>query len=206
MSKPGWLVCGLALLAPWATVGAQNLGDSAQAERERIARERSTVLQQQAQEEAQCQQRFAIEDCLRAVRRSARERLTRLRQQEERLDEAQRQERAQRRLQASEQRLRERASQVPVPAASEAPARQPKAAPALALNPQVHAQRQRQAQAEKAQRSAALKDEAATNRQERLEKEETARRRKAQRDARTAEEAARGRAPAAALPAASVPQ
>ena len=30
MSKPGWLVCGLALLAPWATVGAQNLGDSAQ--------------------------------------------------------------------------------------------------------------------------------------------------------------------------------
>jgi len=206
MSKWGWLVCCLAVLAPWAGVNAQDLAaDAAQAERERIARERNAITQQQAQDEGQCQQRFAVDDCLRSVRRQVRERLHSLRQQEERLDEAQRQERAQRRLRAIELRQQEHAAmQPPVPTRQATP-RQPKSAPAPSGDPRAHAQQQR-AQTEKAQRRTALQEQAAERRRARLEKEEVARQRKAQRDARRAEEANRGRSRAAALPAASAAQ
>lgn len=207
MSKWGWLVCCLAVLAPWAGVNAQDLAaDAAQAERERIARERNAITQQQAQDEGQCQQRFAVDDCLRSVRRQARERLHSLRQQEERLDEAQRQERAQRRLRAIELRQQEHAAtQPPVPTRQATP-RQLKSAPAPSGDPRAHAQQQQRAQAEKAQRRTALQEQAAERRRARLEKEEVARQRKAQRDARRAEEASRGRSRAAALPAASAAQ
>ena len=67
-----WL--GLLLLWPALQAAAQEGAGAAPeraAERARITRERAAIVQQQAQDEAQCQQRFAVEDCLRRVRRQA---------------------------------------------------------------------------------------------------------------------------------------
>ena len=59
-------------------------------ERERIAAERDQVLQRYGSDEADCYQRFAVNDCLRDVRRQRRVALEELRRQEIILNDAQR--------------------------------------------------------------------------------------------------------------------
>lgn len=59
-------------------------------ERERIAAERDQALQRYGSDEADCYQRFAVNDCLRDVRRQRRVALEELRRQEIILNDAQR--------------------------------------------------------------------------------------------------------------------
>ena len=99
-------------------------------ERARIAAERQALLQRFAQEEADCQRRFAVTDCVLDVRDRRRAALAPLRARELQLDEAERQRRAAERKAAIEARQRAQAARPPPP--PQAPERAPRepAAPA----------------------------------------------------------------------------
>lgn len=79
-------------------------------ERERIAAERDQALQRYGGEEADCYQRFAVNDCLRDVRRQRRVALEELRRQEIILNDAQRAAVAAEQQRRIEQRQAERES------------------------------------------------------------------------------------------------
>ena len=105
-------------------------GLAADDERARIAAERQALLQRFAQEEADCQRRFAVTDCVLDVRDRRRAALAPLRARELQLDEAERQRRAAERKAAIEARQRAQAARPPPP--PQAPERAPRepAAPA----------------------------------------------------------------------------
>ena len=100
-------------------------------ERARIAAERQALQQRFAQEEADCQRRFAVTDCVVAVRERRRAALAPLRARELLLDEADRQRRAADRRAAIEAKQQAQAARPPPPPpAPELPPRPP--APATA--------------------------------------------------------------------------
>ncbi len=106
-----WLTCWLLGLA--ATAGAQspaaadNVPARIATERERLQRERSVIEQTHEARKRDCWQRFAVNDCLREVRRSQHAALDPIRQQELQLNA---QERAWR-VQQRDERLREKQEQ-----------------------------------------------------------------------------------------------
>jgi colicin import membrane protein len=79
-------------------------------ERERISAEREQAVQRYSGEEADCYQRFAVNDCLRDVRRQRRVALEELRRQEILLNDAQRAAIAAEQQRRIEQRQAERES------------------------------------------------------------------------------------------------
>ena len=100
-------------------------------ERARIAAERQALQQRFAREEADCQRRFAVTDCVVAVRERRRAALAPLRARELLLDEADRQRRAADRRAAIEAKQQAQAARPPPPPpAPELPPRPP--APATA--------------------------------------------------------------------------
>lgn len=108
--KPVWCL----VAAMWVTVGAcaqegpaPTLQEAEARERERIRQFRGAEQTRFAAEEAQCYQRFAVNDCLLEVRRARREVLADLRRQEMSINEAQRKRRAaEQLLRADEKALR----------------------------------------------------------------------------------------------------
>lgn len=76
------------------------------AEHEQIRHARETLKAQQIKDEAACYQRFAVDDCLRAVRAKVRDAEARLRTQEILLNDAERKEKAADRLKAIEEKQR----------------------------------------------------------------------------------------------------
>lgn len=76
-----------------------------QAERARIARERSQADTRLAAQEIICYKKFAVSDCLKAARADRREVLADLRRQELTLNDADRKRRAGERMQSIEQRV-----------------------------------------------------------------------------------------------------
>lgn len=79
-----WIpLCGLLLLATAQAQQSTSYDPEVDArERARITGERRQVMQHYAQEEADCYQRFAVNDCLREVRKRRRVNLEELRRQE----------------------------------------------------------------------------------------------------------------------------
>ena len=101
----------LALLLAAGGVWAQSPAadpSTLQAERARIAAERSRINARFAIEEKACHQRFAVNDCLKASRERQREELDVLRQQEIVLNDAERQRKGAEQLQKLEEKQRAR--------------------------------------------------------------------------------------------------
>lgn len=110
------------------------------AERARIAAERQALNERFAQEERECQRRFAITPCLDDVRSRRRAALALLRARELQLDDAERQQRAADRRAAIEAKQRLQAARPPAPLAPAPEVRvRPPTAPAPAPAPEVHA-------------------------------------------------------------------
>lgn len=195
---------------------------SAADERARIRHERQVVEQAQAQAEAACYQRFAVEDCLRQARQTARKAQTELRQQEAVINEAERRQRAAQRLEEIAERERTRPVPAPIPprikeappvaqpleseAAAPQPAEAVKNSAVLAEREQQARQRARQQQqkrkahqANQAESVSAQAAEAANARQQREAKQAAAAQRRARLLQSQADDAAAGRVPAAPL-------
>ena len=95
----------LPLLLLAAAIPGLAQGDAAgQAERDRIARERSQADSRLATQEVACYKKFAVSDCLNAARATRREILSDLRRQELTLNDADRKRRAGDRVLDTEQR------------------------------------------------------------------------------------------------------
>ncbi|WP_156919808.1 hypothetical protein [Comamonas composti] len=115
---------GLGLAALWLAmagslhaaqeVTAPQAANSVQAEREaergRIELQRADIERRKTAAETLCYQRFAVEDCLRDVRRQAREELHPLRERELQLNQAQRRENAEFRRQQIEAKKADKAA------------------------------------------------------------------------------------------------
>lgn len=86
-----------AALAPWLD-----------AQRERVARERSAAQARYESSETQCWQRFAVNACLSEARQERRATLYRLRRQELALNDIERQRRTQQRLRELDEKQRAR--------------------------------------------------------------------------------------------------
>ena len=102
----------LPLLLAAAGAGAQSPSDDAltlQAERTRIAAERSRINARFASEDRACHQRFAVNDCLKANRAWQRTELDELRRQEVLLNDAERQRKGAEQLQKLDDKQRARA-------------------------------------------------------------------------------------------------
>jgi len=187
---------------PRAATAAQR-----KAEHERIRHEREAVKAQQLKDEAQCYQRFAVDDCLRGVRAGVRDAEGRLRAREIELNDAERREKAADRLKAIEEKQR------PVPAPSggkspEAVLRQPAPSQAqrdqeAALRAEQQRNRVQQQTSEQARRAADNAARAAQARARHAQTLKDAEERRARVEKSRADAAAQGRKPAAPLPAAS---
>jgi len=120
------------MAARWllALLASLPLAATADDERARIAAEREALTARFAQEELECQRRFAVNDCLDDVRRRSRDALAPLRAREFELDDAERLQRAAERRAAIEARQRERDARPPPAALPDLPPREP-AVPAL---------------------------------------------------------------------------
>jgi len=108
-----WILILCGLLAVASAAAQQAVGYSEQtdaAERGRIAAERALAQQRFFSEEADCYQRFAVNDCLRAVRKRRRVVLEELRRQELILNDQRRAALAARRQQETDMRQAERES------------------------------------------------------------------------------------------------
>lgn len=116
-----WLCPLLSGLLLWLPVAV--LADAV--ERERIAAERQLLIDRYARQERECQQRFAVNDCVDDVRRRRREALEPLRARELELDDAERQRRAAERRAAIEAKQRELAARPAPASAPEPPPRRP---------------------------------------------------------------------------------
>lgn len=218
---PAWSQSGPAVeaSAPVA-VSAQEPGlDTAaaarrKAEHDRIRRERVAIGAQRTADEAQCYQRFAVEDCLKVVRARSREAESRLRAQEIELNDAERTEKAAARRRSIEEKQRSvpaaasPATDEPTAAVVRKPGQDPQAQKILRKQEaQLRARQQRnraQAQAEEqAGRSAENAQRAAEARARQAQAIESAQQRRARVEKAQAEAAAKGRQPAAPLPAPS---
>ena len=87
-----------------AAVAQTAPGSEAQAERSRIAAERSQAEARFAAQEVACYQIFAVSDCLKAAKSQRRERLSDLRRQDLTLNEAERKRRASDRVSGIDER------------------------------------------------------------------------------------------------------
>lgn len=154
------------------------IDDSSNTEQQRVQeknrlREQGDAVRALAQkQEAQCYQRFAVEDCLQDVRRQQRKSEAQLRQRETALNDQERQERAAARRQTIAQKL----SQAPEPAV-QMPSQEIASKPETRLQDQEAAQRavrqqqkQQAAQAQKAQRIAAQASRASAARERQANK------------------------------------
>lgn len=103
---------------------------AADGERTRIAAERQALLERFAQEERECQQRFAVTACLDDVRSRRRAALAPLRARELQLDDAERQQRAADRRVAIEAKQKAQAARPPPTPAPEVRLRPPPPVPA----------------------------------------------------------------------------
>lgn len=185
---------------PHAAAAAQR-----KAEHERIRHEREALKAQQVKEEAACYQRFAVEDCLRAVRARGRDAEGRLRTQEIMLNDAERKEKAADRLKAIEEKQR------PAPAEAKGPdavVRKPPATQAqrdhdAALRAEQQRSRVQKQADEQARRAADSAERAAQARTRHAETLKAAEERRARVEKARADAAAQGRKPAAPLPAGS---
>lgn len=170
-------------------------------ERERIRKEEAVIAGQLKQAEAACYQRFAVEDCLRAERRSARAQRAVLQQREAVISDAERRERAAQRLKDIEQRQAARDAETP-PAPRVSAPRQGKEPDAQA--PQLRARKQSEreaaARADQEKHRQSVQQQAARNRQYQLEKQQAANERKARLQQQQEQDKARGHVPAAPLP------
>lgn len=92
------LCCALAAACCVGGDGRAAQAANEQAERDRIAAERTAVAQAFDARERACRTRFAVNDCVNDAQRERREALGRLRQQEILLDEAERKQRAAERI------------------------------------------------------------------------------------------------------------
>lgn len=81
-----------------------------EAQQHDIAQKRAVIVKQQAEAEARCYQKFAVEGCLEEARRVAREQDAPLRALELQIKEAERREKAADRLQAIEEKKAEKAA------------------------------------------------------------------------------------------------
>ena len=180
------------------------------AEHERIRRERESIDAQRTAGEAQCYQRFAVEDCLKAVRARARDAESRLRAQEIELNDAERTEKAAARRRSIEEKQRAVPSGPALGSEAGATVRRSASDPEALKNQRDHdaelrARQQRsraQAQAqEQASRSAENAQRAAEARARQAQAVESAKERRARVEKAQAEAAAKGRQPAAPLPA-----
>ena len=90
--------------AAMAAVAQTAPGPEAQAERARIAAERSQAEARFAAQEVACYQKFAVNDCLNAAKSQRRERLSDLRRQDLTLNEAERKRRASDRVRSIDER------------------------------------------------------------------------------------------------------
>lgn len=171
-------------------------------ERERIRKEEAAIAGQLQQAEAACYQRFAVEDCLRAERRSARAKRAVLQQREAVISDAERRERAAQRLKDVEQRQAARDAETP-PAPRVAAPRKGKEPDVQAPQQRARRQSEREAAArtDQAKHRQELDSEAARNRQHQQEKQQAANERRARLKKQQEEDKARGHAPAAPLPA-----
>jgi hypothetical protein len=147
---------------------------SADDERVRIAVEREALTARFAQEELECAQRFAVNDCLEDVRRRRRDALEPLRAREFELDDAERLRRAAERRAAIEARQRERDARPPPPETPDLPPREPavpaSAASAAAVLPRpADTAQERALQAQERVRSAQRRREEAAAAQERVQ-------------------------------------
>jgi colicin import membrane protein len=205
--------------SPTATVAPVMEGSAEQAaaagrkaEHERIRREREAIGAERVAGEAQCYQRFAVEDCLKSVRSRARDAEGRLRVQEIELNDAERTEKAAARRRSIEDKQRS----LPATAAGNAEpgstVRKPGHDPQAQKSQRDHeaelrASQQRsraQAQAqEQSRRSAESAQRAAEARARQAQARESASERRARVEKAQAEAAAKGRSPAAPLPAPS---
>lgn len=171
-------------------------------ERERIRKEEAAIAGQLQQAEVACYQRFAVEDCLRAERRSARAKRAVLQQREAVISDAERRERAAQRLKDVEQRQAARDAETP-PAPRVAAPRKGKEPDVQAPQQRARRQSEREAAArtDQAKHRQELDREAARNRQHQQEKQQAANERRARLKKQQEEDKARGHAPAAPLPA-----
>jgi len=153
------------------------------------------------QAEAACYQRFAVEDCLRAERRSARAQRAVLQQREAVISDAERRERAALRLKDVAQRQAARDAETP-PAPRVAAPRRAKESDAQAPQQRARKQNEREAAArtDQAKHRQELDQEAARNRQHQREKQQAAAERRARLQKQQEQDKARGHAPAAPLP------
>jgi hypothetical protein len=172
--------------------GAPVLPDRA-AERERIHRERTTIEQNLQRAQADCYQRFAVEDCLRSARRKARSEQAVLRHQEVLMDEQDRRDRSAQRLQSIDERQRIRAGETPSHAVGI------RASRGTVSTARPRAKPQEETRARQEQRRQALQRQAMEGRQNQAAKLQAAQERKARVQQRQAQDAARGRTPAAPL-------
>jgi colicin import membrane protein len=112
MSRCAWILCGLVL----AAAPLQGAGKDDASERARIRAERRAAEQTFANEEAQCAQRFAVNDCVADVRSRRRDAMRGFRAQELVLDEQRRVSRAAQRLQSIERKRIEAEARAAAPA------------------------------------------------------------------------------------------
>lgn len=116
---PGILACCVA----WSAAAAESEATAASG-RARIKDEQAQIRSRAATEEAACYQRFAVNDCLQAVRARQRQALGELRREEVALNDAERRNKSaerQRRLEEKEKAREARIAQTPGQAASDAP-------------------------------------------------------------------------------------
>ena len=146
-------------------------GLAADDERTRIAAERQVLLERFAQEERECQHRFAVTDCLDDVHSRRRAALAPLRARELQLDDAERQQRAADRRAAIEAKQKAQAARPPPAPAPEVRLRPPpvpasSASAASAPRPKKDDSQARAAQAaERAQAAQRRREEAEADRQ-----------------------------------------
>jgi len=144
-------------------------------ERARIAAEREALSAGFAQEEIECQRRFAVNDCLEDVRRRRRAALEPLRSREFDLDDAERLRRAAERRAAIEARQRERDERPPLVPLPELPPREPTvpasaaAAPSTPSAPRADPAPARAAEAAQRARAAQQRREEAAAASQRVE-------------------------------------
>lgn len=184
-----------------ATTSAEDL----QAQRRRIEDERRVVIEQAAQEERRCQERFIVTPCVEDVRARRRESLDRLARDLAVVDGALRQQRAADRLQrlSDKQRAQREAMNRPAPpprVLNRAEATRPASAASAGSSASAEPTSSRSGNAAKGSTSAPDKVQQRRNKAEHEERVRQAQQRRDEVLQRNARRAAEGRAPAAPLP------
>ena len=204
---------------PEVAAGAAVPADDYGARRAALAQQRQALAADLQLKEAQCHQRFLVEDCLRAERKHYRAQEAEIRSREMAINDAERRERARERLRTIQERLASRPPPIPLPSvapdrATSTPApgprtvvreqRQPAASEPRALQAQQRAQEQQsRADAQRIQQQSYVAEQAAqaeSARQRQAEREKAAQDRRVRRDQALADREARGAGAPASLP------